>query len=128
MKFIFIILTNCPTNTAILQSVSIYLRATYILKLYSYSYAPQQHVSMSSRDGDTAGLDTTIQSEGSQARRCPFCDRTGDDEREIYRHLMKTHRKSELSRGLLALVRPDQSTAQSDNDPEMLSGDTLIQR
>lgn len=81
---------------------------------------------MSSEDGNTAGLNASIQSEESQARSCPFCGQTGDDEREIYRHLMITHRKSELSRGLLALVASDQSgIGQSDNEPEMLSGDTL---
>lgn len=81
---------------------------------------------MASQDGETASSNATIQFEGSQARRCPFCDQTGDGKSEIYRHLMINHRKSELSRGLLALVEgDDKEIGESDTGPEMLSGDLI---
>jgi len=54
--------------------------------------------------------------ETDQQFRCPLCELTASDDDDIYRHLMVSHRKSELST-LLMNVTDLRNAASPQNNP-----------
>jgi len=61
---------------------------------------------------------------------CPLCTETAAELCDIYRHLMVTHRKSELSRLVLSFVDtregPNTRCDESDPSSEAISTDSLV--
>lgn len=78
--------------------------------------------SIPTNDDDTTGDITT----------CPLCAETASEQDDIYRHLMVTHRKSELSRLVLAFADTQETVdirygdSHSGEETQMVSTDFPI--